>query len=470
MTPDQQAAVLDSLRAGVEPARAARAVRLAVADLREYARTNDAFAEELEAAEAEGAAERRRAALAIVAPEPPSGPPPVRAADAVPMARTKAVDSDGKIDIARVEQEAAAYGPGLFGFLLWQEDRLQAAGFHAMSDYWRWGLGDFYASRKRWGIAMAGRGASKSTTLTRVATCEAVFAERHVPPGQRWVWPFISVSSQDAARRIQEISAILTAIGVVPTREIRGNNPTIEIDDAGGNPVAFVSLASTIAGVSGPNAIGATIDEEAKLRDRVTNANPASEILASLVQTFRARDNIRAIRCSSAWTKLGSHYGSVMGGDTAVNYVFRLGAFVARAVEGLHEVALWEEQHGRPQDAAIIRAAAATLTAQSPEIPTWVGNPTISAIASREEVDALPETALGGVSRAAFWLRENASFAFDGGVHRGPVVDQCTGLADRVREMLGEDSVGLTRFPGLAAGDPRARAMGASSARRRILW
>lgn len=311
----------------------------------------------------------------------------------------------------RATREAAEFGPGMFGLLMWQDSRLVRAGFPAMSAWWVWTLRIFYESLKRWLVARVGRGGGKSTTLTRVASCENMFGERKVPPGQRWTWPFISVSAEDARRRIVEIEAILKAVGIIVEPKYPAGHPTIELVDARGNPVSFTALASTIAGVSGPSTTGATIDEEAKLRDRATNANPSTEILASLIQTFRARQGIRAIRCSSAWTDKGSHALSIADGDTMANHVAVIGeAFLPTVLDGLYEVAVWEEQHkGDHVAAKAIRDYAATLTASSPNIPTWLANPTISAVASREEVEAMPKDAIGAVPLVTYWLRENAS-------------------------------------------------------------
>src|SRR6185312_10700100 len=114
-----------------------------------------------------------------------------------------------------------------------------------------------------------------------------------VPPGQRWIWPFVSVAAVDARRRIIEIQAILRAIGLETEPSFPAGHATIEADDARGNPIAWLALAATIAGVSGPSSMGATIDEEQKLRDRSSGANPSREVLASVVQTFRARPECR---------------------------------------------------------------------------------------------------------------------------------------------------------------------------------
>jgi hypothetical protein len=334
----------------------------------------------------------RLASLARNTP-PPSGLPELGATS---------TDGSGWADVMRE--------PDPFARLEWLDGRLVAAGFPAMSEWWRAELRRFYASGRRWGVYLVGRGGGKSTTLTRVAACEALFTEREIPPGQRWIWPFVSVSIGDARRRITEIAAIMRAIGVDAEPSYPQGQPTIEAVDARGNPIAFVALAGTIAAVSGPSAIGATVDEEAKLKDRERHANPAHEIIASLVQTFRARPGIRGIRCSSAWTEDSTHASAIREGDTVTNHVGRIGpAFLDRARAGLLEVAQWETERGDALAARQIEACAATLDADSPRIPTWIGNPTIGAVASRIEVDALPAAGLDGLTRSGFWLRENAS-------------------------------------------------------------
>src|SRR6185312_17243958 len=81
--------------------------------------------------------------------------------------------------------------PDPFARLMWQDQRLAGAGFPSMSPWWKGTLRAWYASQRRWLVALVGRGGGKSTTLTRVAACEGMFTARAVPPGQRWIWPFV---------------------------------------------------------------------------------------------------------------------------------------------------------------------------------------------------------------------------------------------------------------------------------------
>lgn len=426
MSPDQRDALLNSLGFGISLVRSAKAAGTSARSVRTLAATDDDFAQALERAELAGAMVREQAAR----PPPKEGTAEV-VAPAAPMRDVSPVWSAARA-------EAAKLAPGPLGLLLWLDGKLAAKGFPAMSPWWRSTIGAFYASGKRWLIVRVGRGGGKSTTLVRVAGCEALFTDRVIPPGQRWVWPFISASTTDAKRRVVELQQIFQAIGVDASVKVPHGQPTIELDDVAGQPVAFVSIASTIAGVSGPSAIGATIDEEAKLRDARANVNPATEILASLIQTFRARAGIRAIRCSSAWTNEGSHANAIEEGDNGANHVARIGdAFIHDVVLGLEQVAQWEKRKGDEVAAARVRAYARTVSAQSPNVPTWLANPTITAVRSREEVEALPSDALGGVPKVDYWLRENASVPMAREPGRGLAeADQITGLVEANRALV----------------------------------
>jgi len=452
---DSRAAILESLRAGVTLAKAARAVRTTEAKVRAEAVDDPDFADALEAAEAEGgwlnaSAASEAATVAEHEARRPKNDGPI----------VHRVAEDAPLDVDAVRREAAALAPGPMGTLLWLDAKLVAHGFSAMSPWWTQTIRDFYASGKRWLLVRVGRGGGKSTTLVRVAVADAMFTDRIVPPGQRWTWPFISAATDDARRRIVEIQAMLQAIGIgVPISYPQGK-PTIDLYDARGNAISFVSIAGTIAGTSGPNTIGVTIDEEAKLRDKSRNANPATEILTSLAQTFRARPDIRAIRCSSAWTTEGSHANAIAEGDTGATHVARIGVeFLAATVDGLLEVASWESARGDSAGASAIRQYAATVTAESANVPTWIANPTISAMASRVEVDGTPSTSLGGVSRAVYWLRENASVPMLPGGSHGTPFDQITGLAEANARLVSRAREATLRqfdSPSLSSEDPRS--------------
>jgi hypothetical protein len=292
-------------------------------------------------------------------------------------------------------------------------------------------------------------------SLGRIAVADGLFGERKIPPGQRWIYPFVSVRTGEAAQRVIELEAALRALELDVHRKMLSSGPLIELEDARGQPITFLSMACTIAGLSGQNSIGVIFDEEAKMRDEITNASPAREVLASIIQTFRSRPGIRGVRCSSPWSTTGSHAESIAEGPTATNYIGRIGErFLPAAIEGLHEVAQWEEQQGDAAAAWMIRQYAATVTADSPNVPTWIGNPTISAIASREGVNALARSAREGTPRVVVWLRENASVPMPAATTAH--VGDFSGLAAENRRMVSGSGSGLKTFNGLPSWDPRS--------------
>lgn len=448
VTLDQREAVLDSLRAGVAIEAACKAARTTVANVRAFAADEPSWGAELSRAEAECAKIAKAAEWAVLMKHSASlveeEAPKVTAELATKRATVaiaydhetgevsdpdigdssgkvpEMVDDDGKPDWELFRESAARdFGPGPFGLLLLQEERLAARGSPRMGEWWLWTIENFFASLKRWLLVMAGRGMGKSTVLTRLASVMASFERRRIPPGQLWIWPYVSVRPGDAKRRLFEIAAIYQhAYHLACKVTSPEGTPTMALSDARGQSIAFVSFASTLGNVSGPNAIGATVDEEEKI-ERNT-----SEIIGSLVMTFRARPGIRGIRCSSAMTTRGSLYQSVTEGDTIVNFIARIGwKFLGDAVAGFLAVAEWEDARGNTSGGAAIRTYAAGLTAESTAIPTWVGNQSTgspdgrewpvanAAVATRIEVEAVPTEGLDGLPRWRYWLRECGSWA-----------------------------------------------------------
>lgn len=407
--------------------------------------------------------------------------------------RSEPEEQPTRLDLARIAREAAALAPGDFGFVLWIDAKGSMAGRPPLSRWWRsrYALRGFYESLKRWGIFCVGRGGGKSSSLENATGADALFARRVVPPGQTWIWPFISTSAGqtgDAARRVDGLLSLLRAVDlpIVGEYDMSGKKITegvlvsrsspahIDLLDARGNRIQLLSTAGTIGNVSGPNTIGVTIDEAAKLLDKAEHANPLQEIIASLIGTFRARPGIRAFCCSSAFDRSGTHFKMVNEGDTETNFVAHIGRdFLDLALHGFELVAQWEQHHKKdPRAAAQIRTHAASLTATSPLVPTWVANETTGhpealpwdggALATRREVEAIPEGSdkLEGLTRTMYWLREYGSLPLDrvGGFD---VRAQFVGLAEMNAEIARRISGGAPRpagpmpHPLARPGDPR---------------
>lgn len=293
--------------------------------------------------------------------------------------RTMAVDEHEGPDWALIANEAAEYGPGLYGYLLRQEDYLVEAGFHGLSDWFRWTFNGFLDSPLRWLLILIGRGAGKSTSLTRLVALLMLVAKRTAPRGQTWVWPFLSIRPDDADRRLQEISeAFLYGYGI-PTKP--GKDGTIGIVDRHGHALNVISKAGTIGNVRGANAVGMTFDEFEFMG--TVNVHSPRRIIAAAIDMLRGRSTARGIMSSSPSDITGPLYCAAREGHSFTNFVATIGAqFLDDAVAGFLEAALWEEQQKRnPIGADAMRAHARSLTADSPLVPTWAAHPRYAQVA-----------------------------------------------------------------------------------------
>lgn len=297
----------------------------------------------------------------------------------------------------------------MFGLLLAVDAKVsEVTSNPPISPWWRSTFESFYASGRFALVALVGRGGGKSTTLERMALTETLLGSRVVPKGQRFLWPFVSVSIADARQRIHELATAAKALGIEADPAYPSGQPTLEMVDAAGQDVALVALASNVRATSGKTSVGGTIDEEQKLQGH-DGANPSAEVVASLVQTFRSSPSAKLVRCSSAYAK-GTHSAAVEAGTTEFSYVASLGAaFVAAAQDGYRRVAAWEDAHGNASGATRLRQIADGIGADDARIPAWVANPSLDPVRSREQIEAT--RAPGGLSPTDMWLRELASVA-----------------------------------------------------------
>lgn len=471
ISPDTAALVLESLRAGVDLPRALRGARVTATAWADALAADPALDTAAQAALAEARADADRAqreAWAALAAESAAREAAERAEERSrvkqkehPRGRTRtkanaSSDPEAPRSVDGIAAAALAIDPGPLGWFLAIDAACVTAGFSPTSEWWRESIARFYASGKRWGIWQVGRGGAKSTTLERLAASDALGSTRVIPPGQRWEYPFVSVGPEDANRRIRGIEAIYKRALGLDVSAALSPRPHIDMQDASENDIKLASVAGTIGNLSGLNAIGLIVDEAAKLHDKTENANPLSELIASVIGAFRSRPGIRAILCSSSWARSGAFWQLVEQGDTETNYVARLGArFLPAALAGLEAVAQWEEigdaARMRPPDplaAYEIRAHAKSLTAESPAIPTWIANemfgpdPATAAVATRREVQALPASVLGNLPRHRVWLREIASVPMDVDADGTDYSEQCR-IAAAITEYLNAGIVKL---------------------------
>ena len=171
------------------------------------------------------------------------------------------------------------------------DSTLAAKRFPRISPWWMSTLERFYSARQRVLVLRVGRRGGKSSTLCRVAVCEALWGGHDVPAGDIGIVAIISVKREEAEKRLLTVKALLDAIGV-------SYEPFPSGIRLKGRDIAFQVFTASIAGVSGFTCICAICDEVSKWRDTDTGANPATEVLRSLRPTLstmpHARDDARA--------------------------------------------------------------------------------------------------------------------------------------------------------------------------------
>ncbi len=381
---------------------------------------------------------------------------------AQPSKRASEATDDGQPDWEAFRREAdSKHGPGRYGLYLLQEERIaktSAGRMPATSLWWLKTFREFFESNLTWLLAMVGRGGGKSSNLERLFMVVALLTERVVPPGQPWTAPFMSVVEKDADRRIAELVTLLMLAYRI---EVKARARSIlAVKDACGNDIEIVSTAGTVGQTSGPTTVAVFLDEFSKV---LTSGNLDSELIASLVGTSRDLVGWVGVRCSSAWETRGAHFASCMEGTNSENYVASIGVeFIDAALAGYEDVARWESAQGNSHAAAQIRAFAKTLHPGSPNIPTWVPRPTLSALASRMKLETLPkdDPGLEGLSRHEFWIREYGSMPLsrEGGID---YAEQCYLAADISSRLAGRNSRrpspqdGPLTHPSAPPGDPR---------------
>lgn len=309
--------------------------------------------------------------------------------------------------------EAAAMGPGMLGFLLRVDALLSEKGFAPMPPWWRFMFSQFYASGKRWLLVRVGRGGGKSTMLQcRPCVAECLFSDHAwLGPGEFGTWPLMSTDMAEANSKGGVIVAILEALGIEYQRQSLALGRTqIKFQDAAGKAIEVRVYPATVAAASGPTLVGFGGDEEAKWRnDSATGTSGAKEVLAAIGPAFRTREGTHGYRSSSAYVEHGTHYDDVERGPTRNRFVATIGEpFIAAVKADLRRVALEEEdEHNR----AALLTYAEQLTADSPNIPTSLANPSIDLLAARAEADTFDDFMREYVSRSS---GSEASSFFDG--------------------------------------------------------
>ena len=191
---------------------------------------------------------------------------------------------------------------------------LTKKGFPPTSDWWRNTFRRWYSSKKKQLCIRAGRRGGKSSSLCRLAVCEALYGEHDIPPGDIGVVAIVSTRRTEALERLRTIRAILDALGEKYTAKVE----SIELHD---RSVVFSVFTASVAGVSGFTGIFVLCDEVAKWRDASTGANPAKEVIASIRPTLLTQRNAKIVLSSSPMGKKDAHALEYAKGETSLQCI-----------------------------------------------------------------------------------------------------------------------------------------------------
>ncbi len=393
--------ILAALREGADLGAAARAGPVAIDTLARWMSSDPEVAAQVEAAQRAG----KDRGPGAEAPSPPTegGPRPALAghparpteAGSPERLKPSSAEPTPRDRWAQVHVEAAALGPGLYGYLLWLEgriashnekapawDRLPAMPAHLRAEFRR-----FVESGKQEFTILGGRGLGKTTMFCRFTLIECLFAPPVVSGGEVAIWAELAQDMDAAGLALGVLEKLLAIAGYrrriaasdgemvdefKTLRQERGRS-RIQFASAHHERIEIRVYPATVAALSGPTLKGARHDEERKWRANAKDGtSSAEEVIDAEGGAFRGRPQAHLYRMSSHWGRGTPHQVDVDGGDTADRMIARLGSFLDAAREGFEARA----RVSTPLDAAEIRAYAASLTAESPELPSWV-NPSL---------------------------------------------------------------------------------------------
>lgn len=188
---------------------------------------------------------------------------------------------------------------------------LAAAGHHPLTPWWKDTLSRFYGHpTARTLVARVGRGGAKSHTSVKVSLNEILAGDWKVPPGERHLWAYVSVSKEEAAQRLLLIENFLRCLGIPFER----SGDQIHLSNL---PLGWKVAACQVNAVSGFRCIGASLDELAKWTAGGDAANPAAEVAASVAAMSITHPGARRLLISSPLGNLDFHHERFELGDTA---------------------------------------------------------------------------------------------------------------------------------------------------------
>lgn len=185
--------------------------------------------------------------------------------------------------------------PETFLGRLWRlEAQLVKAGFPAMPVWWRQTIERHQRSGKRRLVVRKGRRVFASTCVApRLAVAEMLFGEHpHLPGTPPLLYAFLSVKRGEAANRLRGVKAILDVLGE-PYAE---KGDTIELLN---RPAIFAVVTANYRVSVGETIAFAWCDEVSRWRDDDSLANPAEQVIASIMPALATLPDAKLFLVSS---------------------------------------------------------------------------------------------------------------------------------------------------------------------------
>jgi hypothetical protein len=208
----------------------------------------------------------------------------------------------------RKQKDAGTRITDVFSRLMALDKILVGANFPPMSPWWKTQLRKFYKTGRRRLVARVGRRGGKSTTICRWAVAEALYGGHKIPPGDVGEVVIISTGKVDARKRVTAIEAILDAIGEPYT----SSSERIVLTN---KAVHFVVYAANWKTAVGMTTIFLFCDEMARWNDDEMGANPAREVLKSVMPSLLTQKLAKMAFSSSPWSTLDAHHDYFERGD-----------------------------------------------------------------------------------------------------------------------------------------------------------
>lgn len=349
-----------------------------------------------------------------------------------------------------------------FAALMWVERRCVEAGLHAMDEWWKWHLREFYTSGKRIDLGRVGLRGAKSDTICRAIVSEVLMTPRIVEPGLVAACPVISRNVAEANDRTDTIVQVLSACGITDKSGKRdGEEPgafvrsgggfgarVVKLFDAQGHPVEFRIYPPSIAAAAGYTAIAGFADE-VDLWGKDEHANPAERVFEILFTRFITQPRARLHVMSASYYSKTTHSRMIDGADTPLQRVARLGKVGAEKDTEIRQAFAAKHPELSPDERRILTDAARP---DQVDVPSWVTNPIVPIEEAfklcKNNVRLLMNQCGGGLAAGGVTSLSIDEYTRLGELNRGLAADVAAHRG-RVTRVFRED--GLIDVPGFGA-------------------